>query len=75
MNTCVAAQVNEVARPRDPRDEGLHKRVVAVDTREGEHGAMVIEIGMDIEQARARGERFADRCDRRDIPTFGYVRD
>ena len=75
MNTLVALQVDELARSRDPRDEGFDKSVVAVDTHKGEDGAMVIRIGMCVEQARARGERFADRCDRRDIPTFGYVRD
>ena len=71
----MAPQVDELACPRDPRDEGLHERVVAVDTREGEDGAMVIGIGMDIEQTRARRERVADRSDRGDVPAFGYVRD
>jgi len=54
MNTLVAPQIDQFARTRDPRDEGLHKRVVTVDTRKGEDGAMVIEIGVDIQEARAR---------------------
>ena len=67
------AQVDEVTRPRDPRDEGLHKRVVTVDTRQGEDGAMVIRIGMDIEQPSVLRECLADRRDRHRVPSLRDV--
>ena len=44
--------------------------------REREHGAVVVGVGVDVEQPRAAGdERGADRVERRDVAALGDVGD
>ena len=68
----VLAQVDPLAGDVDPGDERLDELVPVAD--EGEHRAVVVGVGVDVEQAGVRPERLADRVDRRPLAALGEVR-
>ena len=63
MRALVAAQVDPLPRHLDPRDERLDELVLVADERE--HRAVVVRVGVHVEQPRVPRERRADRVDRR----------
>ena len=72
MRPFVPAQVDAVARARDPREQSLDDVLVLSD--EGEDRAVVIDVGVDVEELRPAGERLCEGVDRRLLPTLREVR-
>ena len=73
MRALVAAQVDALARARDPVEERGDELVLRADEREDR--AVVVGVGVDVEQARVRGEGAAERVDRAAVAAFREVRD
>ena len=72
MRAVVSAQIDPLSRDRHAGDERRDELVLRPDERE--HRAVVICVAVHVEQPRARGERVADRVDRRAIAPLGEVR-
>ena len=72
MRAVVPAQVDPLACAGDSRQQRLHELVRLSDERED--GAMVIGIGVHVEQPCGRGERLAERADDGLVAAFREVR-
>ena len=66
------AQVDAVARARDPGEERLDELLVFADERED--GAVVVDVGVDVEQLGMLAERRREGVDRRLVASFREVR-
>ena len=66
-------QVNPVGRRADAGEERVDQLLPAPD--EGEDRAVVIPVGVDVEQARRAREGFPKRRERPGIPALRHVRD
>ena len=72
MDAVVPAQVDELDRARRARDERLDQ--LSVVAREREDRAVVVRVGVDVEERRSRRERPPDLGDRRAVAPLGHVR-
>ena len=72
MSPLVAAEIDAVARACDPRQEGLHELLVLADEREDR--AVVVGVGVDVEQLGVLCERSRDGVDRRPVAPLREVR-
>ena len=63
VRAVVSPQVDSLDRDADARDERVDELVLRPDEREDR--AVVVGVGVDVEQTRVRAERVADRIDRR----------
>ena len=72
VDALVPAQVDAVARRRDPGDEGVDE--AAPLTHEHEDGPVMVLVGVEGEEAGAGRECVSDLRDRRRIATLGHVR-
>src|SRR4051812_40700989 len=72
MRAVVLAEVDPLFGDGDACDERVGQLVLGPDERED--GAVVILVGVDVEQARVRVERSADRVDRRAVAPDTEVR-
>ena len=72
MRALVAAQVDPLARARDPGEQRLDELVRLADERED--GAVVVGVDVHVEQPRRRRERLAQRLDHRLVAALGEVR-
>ena len=72
MRALVPAQVDPLARARDPREQRLDELVPLADERED--GAVVVGVDVHVEQPRGRRERLAQRVDHRLVAALGEVR-
>ena len=72
MRTVVRAEVDPLARDRDPREQRVDELRVVADERED--GTVVVLVRVDVEQRRALAERTADRVDDRVVASLGEVR-
>ena len=72
MRAVVPAQVDPLARARDPRQQRLHELVRLADERED--GAVVVRVDVHVEQPRRRGERAAEGVDDALVSPLGEVR-
>ena len=72
VRPCVLPQVDQLTPYGNRRDERLDQ--LAVLAHEREDRAVVVDIGMDVEQPRPSRDRVPDRGDRRGIATLGEVR-
>ena len=72
MRPVVAAQVDPLRRHVDAGEQCVRELVLGADERE--HGAVVILVGMHVEEASSRADRVADRRDRRTVATLAEVR-
>ncbi len=66
-----APQVDPLDRDVDAGDERVAELVLGADERE--HRAVVVGVGVDVEQPRVRRQRVADRVDRRLVAPFAEV--
>lgn len=72
MCSLVIPQVDALPCARNPREQRFDQRDVVTDHRE--HGPVVIDVRMDVEDVRMCGESAAERGDRLRISPFGKVR-
>jgi SAM-dependent methyltransferase len=72
MRARVAAQVDPVPRARDPREQRVDE--VPVVCNHCEDGAIVVGVGVDVENVGTSGERRAQRGERLGVPPLGEVR-
>jgi demethylmenaquinone methyltransferase/2-methoxy-6-polyprenyl-1,4-benzoquinol methylase len=72
MDALLAAQVDPLARDRDAREQRVDERLGLRDERVDR--AVVVDVGVDVEQPRAGRERVADRLDRRPLASLREVR-
>ena len=72
MRALVPAQVDPLARARHSGDERLDELRLAAGERED--GAVVIGVGVDVEQPGAGRQRPAERVDRPAVAPLGEVR-
>ena len=72
VRPCVLPQVDQLARYGNRRDERLDQ--LAVLAHEREDRAVVVDVGMDVEQPRPSRDRVPDRGDRRGVAALGEVR-
>ncbi len=73
MRTLVAAEVDPLTCGRDPGQQRRHELLRLADERVDR--AVVILVGVHVEQLGVRGERRADRVDRAPVAALGEVRD
>ena len=73
MRPFVAAQVDPLARDPDARHERLDETLLRAD--DSEDAAIVVGVGVNVEQACVLGQCLADRVDRRPLAPFAEVRD
>ena len=71
MRSFVRAQIDPLDGHRDSCEQRVGQLRLAADEREDR--AVVIGVGMDVQQAGMRIERGADRIDRRLVATFAEV--
>ena len=71
MDAHVPAQIDELGGAGDTRQKRVDERVRLTDERE--HRAMVIGIGVDVEERDVLGKRLADRGHHGRIPPLGDV--
>jgi SAM-dependent methyltransferase len=68
----VVAQVDPAARARDRREQRIDEIRIVCD--HCEDGAIVVGVGMDVENVGTSGERRAQRCERLGVSTLREVR-
>jgi hypothetical protein len=74
MRSLMRAQVDQLRRPRDPRKQRFDELVAGADEREDR--AVVILVGVDVEQTSAAGtQRHRERVDRGPVAPLREVRD
>src|SRR5262249_18747686 len=75
VDSLVPPEVDRLARRGDAGQEGADERVVvALGTGKREHGAVVIDVRVHVEEACARRERVRERGDHLPVASFGDVR-
>ena len=73
MRAFVAAQVDSLARAGDAGDQRIRELVFVSD--HGEDGAVVVAVGVDVQQPRRRRERGRQRRERLLFASLREVRD
>ena len=73
MDAVVLPQVDPLGRARDPGEQRVRELLLVGD--EGEDGAVMVRIGVDVEHVCTAREGLPDGGDHREIPPFRHVRD
>ena len=72
MHAFVPPQVDPLTRDSDPREQRLDQLLAGSDQREDR--AVVVSIGVHVQQPRLPAEGVRESLDRRAIAAFGEVR-